>query len=232
MPDEIVKSLCNRCRQKTDHDVVWKDTTTVEYPDSVTETRTLVVCCRGCKECAVREEQWYFDYIPDENSGGQLFRTTYKPPRLWRHPPQWLGSLEEIDADLKGLLDEVYLATNDQQIRLLAMGVRSVLDHVMTLILGGDIGEFGQKLKAMVEKNHLTEKQAENISIVIDAGSASTHRGFKPPHDLVEEMVVVMENIVREHYITGPMLKTAKKMIPPRPPRQAKANNPGGWRST
>ena len=227
MPNAATRQLCGLVRDSANRPATPEKSST-SLLGSGTETRTLVVCCRGCKECAVRAEKWDFrEDVEEEYAGWELVRTTYKPPRLWHHPPQWLGSLEEIDADLKGLLDEVYLATNDQQIRLLAMGVRSVLDHVMTLILGGDIGEFGQKLKAMVGKNHLTEKQAENISIVIDAGSASTHRGFKPPHDLVEEMVVVMENIVREHYITGPMLKTAKKMIPPRPPRQAKANNPG-----
>jgi hypothetical protein len=52
---------------------------------------------------------------------------------------------------------------------------------------------------------------------VINASSASAHRGFKPPKDLLEEMLAVMEGIILNHYITGPMLKTAKAQIPPRP---------------
>lgn len=87
----------------------------------------------------------------------------------------------------------------------------------MTRILGGDAGGFEAKLDEMVKQDHLTPKQRENLAIVIDAGSASTHRGFRPPRQLVEEMVIVMENVVREHYVTGPMLKTAKIQIPPRP---------------
>jgi hypothetical protein len=41
-----------------------------------------------------------------------------------------------------------------------------------------------------------------------------------PPKELLDEMVTVMEGIIREHYVTGPMLETARTRIPPRPPRQ------------
>jgi Domain of unknown function (DUF4145) len=125
--------------------------------------------------------------------------------------------LKENDPDLKGLLDEVYSATNDKQVRLLSMGVRSALDHVMTKILGADVGSFSAKLDEMVKQNHITSRQRDNLHIVIEAGSASTHRSFKPPQALLDEMLAVTESIIRDHYITGPMLMTAKKMIPPRP---------------
>ena len=121
--------------------------------------------------------------------------------------------------DLYGLLIEVYSAANDEQTRLLSMGVRAALDSLMTKVLGGDAGPFERKLEMMVEEGHLTNKQKENLSIVIDASSASSHRGFQPPRQLLDEMMAVMEIIVREHYITGPMLETARTQIPPRPPR-------------
>jgi hypothetical protein len=136
---------------------------------------------------------------------------------LWRRAPDWLKEIESTDPDLKGILDEVYSATNDKQVRLLSMGVRSALDYVMTKIIGKDIGSFERKLNEMVEQGHLTERQKVNLNVVIDAGSASTHRSFRPPRQLLEEMVTMMENIIRDHYITGPMLTTAKTLIPPRP---------------
>ena len=218
----IILSVCNSCGRETEHDVSWKDTTTVKGPDFASETRYLAVRCRGCKESALREELWYFDYTPPEDADGSLVRVSYSPVRLWRRPPEWLGALETLDADLKGLLDEVYSAANDQQIRLLSMGVRAALDHVMTKILGADIGGFEKKLDEMVVQGHLTKKQRDNMGIVVDAGSASTHRGYKPARQLLDEMVAVMENIIRDHYITGPMLNTAKMHIPPRPPLQKK----------
>jgi dihydroxyacetone kinase DhaKLM complex PTS-EIIA-like component DhaM len=102
------------------------------------------------------------------------------------------------------------------------MGVRSALDHVMDKILGADMGSFEANLHEMVKRGHITANQRDNLAIVIDAGSASTHRGFRPPRDLLDEMLAVMENIIRAHYITGPMLATAKTSIPPRPPRSRK----------
>jgi hypothetical protein len=70
----------------------------------------------------------------------------YEPPRLWRRAPDWLRSLHDDDPDLKELLDEVYSATNDKQVRLLSMGVRSALDYVMTKILGADWAPSQQNL--------------------------------------------------------------------------------------
>jgi hypothetical protein len=68
----------------------------------------------------------------------------------------------------------------------------------------------------------ISTKSQRWAETVIDAGSASQHRGFKPSQDLLDEMLAVMESIIRAHYITGPMLETAKTMIPPRPPRLRK----------
>jgi hypothetical protein len=141
----------------------------------------------------------------------------YEPPRLWRRAPDWLRSLHDDDPDLKELLDEVYSATNDKQVRLLPMGVRSALDYVMTKILGADLGTFSAKLDEMVKRGHIASRQRDHLETVIDAGSAATHRGFKPAQDLLDEMLTVMESVIRDHYITGPMLKTARTQIPPRP---------------
>ena len=165
--------------------------------------------CRGCKECTILERvrQLFDDDVIER----------YEPPRLWRRAPDWLRSLQDGDPDLKELLDEVYSATNDKQVRLLSMGVRSALDYVMNKILGADLGTFSAKLDEMVKRGHIASKQRDNLETVIDAGSAATHRGFKPAQDLLDEMLTVMESVIRDHYITGPMLKTAKTLIPPRP---------------
>jgi hypothetical protein len=103
----------------------------------------------------------------------------YEPPRSWWRRPSWLADLDKVAPELKTLLDEIYSATNDQQFRLLAMGVRTALDYVMTHMVG-DIGSFEKKLNMMVEKGHLSRDRKQMLEIVIDAGSAAAHRGFKP----------------------------------------------------
>lgn len=216
MSNDLTRSFCNACGFETDHDVVWKESR--QEDDVLFETQT--VRCRGCRECAIVKS--VFQLADDEQALFSLDKT-YEPPRLWRRAPNWLPTLESIDVDLSELLTEVYSATNPAQVRLLAMGVRAALDHVMTQILGADLGGFDAKLDQMVAREHLTPTQRQNLATVIDAGSASQHRGYAPPQELLEEMLSVTENIIRDHYITGPMLATAKQMIPPRPPRPPRA---------
>ena len=215
---EVIPSLCNTCAHETEHDIIHHRANQLQQGDEVRLTEYKTVACRGCRETSLRIEMWHFDYLPEPGNKGKLIGVEYQPPRLWHRPPDWLDNLEEVDADLKGLLDEVYSVCNDQQIRLLSMGIRTALDRVMVLILGNDIGSFEQKLDAMVDAGNLTRRQRDNLSIVIDAGSASSHRAYRPPTELVKEMVAVAEGIIRDHYFTGPMLQTAKQQIPPRPP--------------
>jgi hypothetical protein len=127
--------------------------------------------------------------------------------------------LEDLDPDLTALLKEVYSAANDDQAKLLSMGIRASLDHLMSKMIGGDVGGFEQKLSEMVKQDHLTKSQKESLEVVIDAGSASSHRGYRPSKELIVTMLMTMEGLIQNHYITGPMLATAKAHIPPRPPR-------------
>ena len=211
---KVEPCFCNLCGQETDHDVVWQDVRTKPSPSGeLFRTEVRAVQCRGCSECAIIKKVW------EGNTLAEVIEESYGPPRLWRRAPAWLASLQSLDLTLKELLDEVYSATNDMQVRLLSMGVRSAVDHVMDKILGADMGSFEAKLDEMVKRGHITTTQREHLEIVIDAGSASTHRGYRPPQQLLDEMLAVMESIIRNHYITGPMLATAKNQIPPRPPR-------------
>ena len=212
---KVITSPCNLCRHETDHDVL-EEKTDNDYGQNA-ENRTITeyaLRCRGCRSFSVRNEHWdYRGAIPS-------WEISFQPPRVWAWAPDWLTDLEQLDSDLFGLLKEVYSAANDEQVRLLSMGTRTALDHLMNVVLGADLGPFEKKLSEMVANGHITESQKQSLAIVIDAGSASSHRAFRPPRQLIQAMLVTMEGLVRDHYITGPMLKTAASLIPPRPPRQ------------
>lgn len=210
MPKETCQCPCNTCGVETEHDVTLLSTVSEEGLKENPITREIsAISCRGCKTAAIREK-----IVKKNTEGGQLI---YKPPRLWLQQPKWVED-EAIDNTVYGLLVEVYSAANDNQFRLLAMGVRAVLDYVMTYLVN-DIGGFEKKLDEMVKQEHISRKQKDMLLVVIDAGSATAHRGFKPPRDLLMQMIDVMGIIIRQHYITGPMLQTLKTHIPPRPSR-------------
>jgi hypothetical protein len=180
-----------------------------------------VLQCNGCHQHSIRRESWHRVVVPDpEESEPLLLEQSYSPFRNWRRAPDWLDRIEAASPDLHGLLAEVYTATNDHQVRMLAMAVRAVVDVVMVQRLSGDFGSFEVKLAKMVDAGYLTKAQAETLETVIDAGSAAAHRGFLANRELLVEMVVIMESMIRELYISGPMMKALKQLIPPRPPRK------------
>jgi hypothetical protein len=220
---KLTHGWCNECGRLTEHNVL-KGTLSTAYSEdgeSSESTTRLLLECRGCRACSIREESRW-----SEEAGELSVR--YIPPRLWTRAPTWLADIMTFDEKLHPLLKEIYTAANDEQFRLMAMGVRAALDHVMTRILGGDVGSFDRKLKEMVKRDHLSNAQSKMLATVIDAGSAAAHRGYRPPRQLLEQMLAVMESVIRDHYVTGPMLETHRKMIPPRPPSQRVAPVPSG----
>ncbi len=213
-----MRSPCNVCGRETDHDILHQEVSSQHGDEGKLETKRYALSCRGCHDASFRTEERYFESNPFDEE--VVPTVSFSPPRVWRRPPDWLDVLEDLDVDLTGLLKEVYSAANDDQAKLLSMGIRASLDHLMTKVLGGDFGSFEQKLSEMVKQDHLTKSQKQNLEVVIDAGSASSHRGYRPSKELIITMLMTMEALIQNHYITGPMLVTAKANIPPRPPRQ------------
>jgi Domain of unknown function (DUF4145) len=175
----ILRSLCNVCSGETDHEVLHQETSSQEGEEGRLETKHYTLRCRGCHDASMRTEDRYFEFSPFGDDA--TLTVSFQPPRLWRRPPDWLSALEDLDPDLNSLLKEVYSAANDDQAKLLSMGIRASLDHLMNKVLGGDLGSFEQKLSEMVKQDHLTKSQKQSLEVVIDAGSASSHRGYRPP---------------------------------------------------
>lgn len=98
------------------------------------------------------------------------------------------------------------------------MGVRTVVDFIMRAEIG-DQGTFEQKLDRLVADGLIGTRQRETLAVVVDAGSAAGHRGFRPANELIDAMLDTIETILHQLYIVGPMLQTMKTAIPPRPPR-------------
>jgi Domain of unknown function (DUF4145) len=171
---------CNDCGRETNHNIKWSDDHQGPDEDGLSAqqiTRELLECA-GCGELVLRHSS--LRVSPDEPPA--ILDQTFQPPRLWRSPPDWLGTIAASDPDLHGLMCEVYSCANDAQVRSLSMGIRAVLDRLMFRMLAdNDIGSFDAKLTELVKRGHLAQHQKELLAVVIDAGSASSHRGYRPP---------------------------------------------------
>ena len=208
---QTLRCPCAQCSVDTLHAVLCTTEDSGVTSDAISWNYTYkFIQCQGCKKVSIREE-----FTCSELDQGDV-EITYYPPRIKRRRPDWLDKLEDHDPELIDLLNEVYDAVDYGHHRLLAMGIRSVMDRVMTMLVG-DVGGFEQKLDALVEQEVIAGGQRELFDTVIEGGSAAAHRGYKPAWDMLENMLALMEYLIHQTYISGPMLQTAKKHIPPRP---------------
>ncbi|MFP5046591.1 hypothetical protein ACLFLJ_05235 [Acinetobacter pittii] len=68
--------------------------------------------------------------------------------------------------------------------------------------LVGDIGGFKTKLNQMLEDKHINKKQYELLEIVIEAGNAAGHRGFRPNKEMLDNLLHVVEDIISLEFKT------------------------------
>jgi hypothetical protein len=133
-------------------------------------------------------------------------------PRVLRQKPDWFDQLPESPRDL---LAEIYSALSLDLRALPAMGVRAVID-VVCVGLVGDSGTFEKKLERLKEKGYITEMERLILSIAIDTGSASAHRGHVPGHDDLATLLDITEHLLRAQYILPVAAQKMKSNTPPR----------------
>ena len=195
---------CNLCAANTIHSAI----TINDHFETLTSEYRIIdtIVCDGCKAVSVRT-------ISTVNDKKKI--VSYEPPRSLFFERPWFPKLARLDPTLYGLMNEVYSVANERSSRLVVMGLRAALDHLMTTILG-DIGGFSEKLYKMEQDGHISTKQRELLETVIAGASATSHRGYRPKWNFVEQMVFRVESLIEQHYIADPELQKEKANIPKR----------------
>jgi hypothetical protein len=188
-----------------------------------------ILQCLGCDYVFVQKVSSNSEsYSHDENGDIELDEVaSYWPALAKRKRPEWMSDAG-IDASgvekLDEALVELYGALNNDLFILAAVGIRTSFD-VASEILGVDPSvSFKTKLDGLVDKGHIGKADRSRIEVLVDAGSASAHRGWKPtPQDLVI-MTEILEHFVHDAFI-APSRKArldakAAKMKATVPPRQ------------
>jgi hypothetical protein len=143
--------------------------------------------------------------------------TTYYPVQTTRKPLKWVGNIEEADRSLGELLSEMYTALNNDLRVLAAIGARTVFDRSSEL-LGVDPGlQFGQKLKELLNQRKVSKDEYDTLGVLVDAGSAAAHRGWRPKLEELSTMMDVVETFLHRSFIVRDGIKKLRAAIPPRP---------------
>jgi hypothetical protein len=208
---KLTKAFCNRCLQRTNHQIVAQHTTSKsEIVESVGEIYwddeyEMLECC-GCGTVLFKHES-IFSEDPEPT-------IIFYPPRVSRPSPKWKWKLPY---QITGLLNETYAALHADSRTLALMGARAIVDMIM-IDKVGDIGTFPQKLEGLEQQGFVSNKNRSILSTVLDAGSAAAHRGYIPEDEELNCVMDIIENLLEAVYILEKLAKKLQEKTPPRKP--------------
>lgn len=201
-----LEAPCALCWHRTLHDVV--HTIRVRRVDWRDQYDTMQ--CNMCGTVSLRHRQKFKDwdeplihFYPSERS------------RWW---PEWT-LIGEVSDGVKLLLNEVYIANEEKLFRIAFMGLRAALEQVIIERVG-DNGSFIENLTKLKEKGHISLLQFDQISAVLDAGHAVTHRAFQPEQHEIEKALDVVERVLATMFMHNDEVNALTQRVPPRPSRR------------
>ncbi|WP_352923224.1 DUF4145 domain-containing protein [Mesorhizobium sp. M0698] len=121
---------------------------------------------------------------------------------------------------------EVYGALDADLPILAAIGMRTCFD-VAAILLGveGDL-PFTKKLDELVQRKKIGGVDKDRLALLVDAGSASVHRGWKPKPKELDTLAEILEHFVFEAFVApsrrGRLDADAKKLEGNVPSRKRK----------
>lgn len=211
------KTHCNKCSGRTWHDVLWADS---ERHDNEEDhyfwgAEYFALRCRGCDGVSFLSSSWESGVVDED--GDVLHAVQSYPPKTFRTKPHWYSTLlfESVfdEKHFLHLLDEVYIALQNNCPRLAVMGIRALLESIM-IEKCGDKNSFGANLKAFEVEGYISATQRRAIEPVLEAGHAAIHRSFKPQTTEALVALDITENIVESIYVASK--KAARLNVPPR----------------
>jgi hypothetical protein len=229
MTGKELKSYCRRCGGSRHHETLSEHAFPWSESDAPIEGNDTwsVIQCAGCRTVSFCHTHWFSeDYEATEDGGYRVIehRDLY-PPAPPRRMPEWgadlFHALTMQQQWVRGLHSDIYAALGMKAYSLAAMGIRTLVDFVVTS-KAGDYGTFSDKL-ARLRQRGLTEAQEKITDAAFDAGSAAAHRGHIPTMKEAYLMLDIAEKLFEQFYIEpsleGQRKKDADRLRANTPPR-------------
>ena len=174
--------------------------------------------CAGCGHVVFRHTATHSQNYDDEGNLKEM--VTYSPPKQIRRKPSLFsavaGGIQLVMRDvISNLLDEIYIALHSECPRLAAMGIRSLIEHIV-IDKVGDQGTFKKNLDKFREEGFISESERTLVDTTLEVGHASTHRDYKPRMDVLISCLNISEALVNRLYLWPLQAKSIDKTIPKR----------------
>ena len=207
----VRKAQCSTCLGRRNCDI--HGSHTVRYDDEVyhSVTEWSLLECRGCETVFVQtvetnSEDYIQQYDPD--NPGEIITAHQETLKYWpalsrRAKPDWMTGFNVPDNqqnDLGAAMAEVYGALNADLRMLAGIGIRTAYD-IASERLGISVSlPFARKLEALVDTGRIGAIDKARLEVLVDAGSASAHRGWRPSLADLSIMMDVLEHFIFEAF--------------------------------
>lgn len=108
---------------------------------------------------------WFFEDI--DNTGQPIVHRDLYPPSPHRAKAEWAGelwlALSRETLWLDKLYDDIYVALSVKALGLATMGMKAIVDFVVTSKVGDDVRGFKNKLNAIHEQGLISELQVRTL---------------------------------------------------------------------
>ncbi|WP_171136800.1 DUF4145 domain-containing protein [Ruegeria sp. HKCCC1038] len=208
--------------------------------DYMWQTEWYLLTCCGCnyvfaQSISSNSEDYYDTYDYDGDHVTEYIETVDTwPARSKRDIPDWFKH-KSVETDLENTrsldasLNELYGALDADLLVLASIGIRTSFDIAAELLGVDPAKSFNEKLKELVSNGHILEASKENVEILVDAGSASAHRGWKPSSRELGALMGALEDFIYSALVFPARsrakeeeLARIKSNVPRRPKRQQK----------
>jgi hypothetical protein len=220
---KVTKGQCPECGAERNADIV------AEYSKSWDAAGGLVwgretyriLQCRGCEDVYYqrvsifsededhrRNEETGEDepYIPEKLS-------YWPPPSQWKRP-DWMIQLKAKDHSLGQLFGDVYTALDSDLPVLAAIGARTVFDRAAELLRVPSALTFSRKMDELIRIGHVGGSERQALEVLIEAGSAAAHRGWRPSTSELTTMMSILEQFLFRSFLLSGPAKALKRAVP------------------
>nr|WP_314089413.1 DUF4145 domain-containing protein [uncultured Shinella sp.] len=233
-----IKAYCSKCRGERNCDIAGHHQESGEEGDGEYMWNTnwyLLVCC-GCEyvfaQSVSTNSEDYSNYYNRLGDTETEYHETVKtwPARAKRTRPEWFehGGVESAmeTAALDASLNELYGALDHDLFVLSSIGIRTSFDIAAELLGIDPSMRFEDKVADLVAKGLIKESEKEHIDVLVDAGSASAHRGWQPRIDDLAVLMGILEDFIYNNMVL-PTRKQAEAeklaKVKAKVPKRAKA---------
>ena len=207
--DGTARAFCNLCHGEKDHVTLWQHQQQREVGEGlyrqVVDDKCSVLRCGGCRSLRFRLTM---DCPEFRNPTVAEY-----PAAMRKELPSWN---DDLPANLKEVYRDVHVALQAGVPRLSLMGARAIIEMTLDQALANQEERFCDKLATAVSERILTEFQKETLEVAVEAGHAAIHRGFIPDDEQIDDVLDIVDYLLRTVFILDGSATRLRSGIPPR----------------